>query len=379
MKNTLKLTLLSVLFMAANIQAMDPKIFRGNIIDAQTIKELAPEAPENVKQQATTWLQDNPDFAKTVLGYQRLVDLTEEEKAQGLLSITRKTYDATQALVLEKTGTKNMSKWNCLFRLPTNRKWVVRAAGAVHIRQNVNRGAAHIKARLAGELDKELNPSLYYDYNAPLTHEDYDRLAQNLEDSQCDSEMVDGQAVVRKDAPKTFQTISRMAYHLRLQEVIEQEDLPLVLPATHFIHVPGRPKDMSDRNYIILEKYMKGLQDVSLITPEEDATIRRAIEYSGLFTLNTRSLKRTKSGKLAILDFEQPNNSNPLAFLHKTTGTYNPYKGNYEAGLKDYDKHFKDAIKAGKEEQKNAENARKKSQRKLDEQKRKSDEAAAQK
>jgi len=373
MKNILKLTLLSVVFMAANIQAMDPKMFRGSIIDAQTIKGMAPEAPEDVNKHATTWLKDNPEFARTALGYQRLVGLTDEEKAQGLLSATRKTYDATQALILEKTGAKNMSDWNCAFRLPTNRKWVVKAAGVANIRQNVNRAAAHVKARLAGELDKELNPSLYYNYNAALTHEDYDRLKQNLEESQCDSEMVDGQAVVRKDAPKTFQTVSRMAYHLRLQEVIEQENLPLVLPAMHFVHIPGRPKAMSDRNYVILERHLKGLTEVSLITPEEDVAIKRAIEYSGLFGLNTGSLKRTKFGELAVLDLEQPNNSNPLAFFHKTLGTYNAYKGNYEAGLRDYDEHFKDAIKAGKEQRQRAENADKKAQRKLDEQQRKSE------
>lgn len=328
MKFIVKISLLSLACMpqlyASQMQV--PRSYQGCVIKESNIAALAPQAPEALQKVTHAWLAENPQVAATALGYESFIptaDITLEDGTK------RKTImpliDATNEM-LKQQGTENVSPFNYVFQHPKDPAWLVKIAG--HI--NRKYGISHLAQAL--EMDGSPWGKEGYNFHRALTQADYDRFAQELPADAFDKVIQkNGQLMPVTTAPKTYQHISRVAHYLLLLEAIEQQKLfQVTAPAMHLIHIPGRPTEVSDRNYIVVEKKIDGLQDIKQLSAEEDKQLEAAVRATGLFNINQENCKRTADGKVAILDFEQPNNSLPNHFFHASPARF---VNNMQAGL----------------------------------------------
>lgn len=294
------------------------KTYNGREINRGSLAQLAP-APVQVDHAVSKWLTENPDFAKTALGYELMI------------AKVRPFHEKTWQL-LQKKGLKNLSQCNYAFQIPGT-DLVLHAAGHVNRKENLKR----LASVLAGTK---------YEWGKPLTEDDWITFKKHLPASETDKvkgkkgSIVTDKAVVEfARVPKTYQTVSRVATYLLFKEAEKRHQFKhVVTPDTYMVHITGRPNDLSDRNFVAVQKMEAGLEDVVSLSKEEEHEIIIILREIGLFCCNKGSLKRRKSdGKIVILDFEQPNNSNPLQFFHKN---FDLFIGNGEAGMWDYIENF---------------------------------------
>lgn len=314
---------------AAGQELPVPRTYRGQIINAETVIGLAPQAPEAIKEQATQWLTKHPDFVNLAFSYEKLITLKDQTTVSGEL------FRATNAY-LNTMDIKNMSPYNLVFPLPESKPpLLLKAGGLPNIRYNLNHFVQYLKMGKQGPWGK---PG--YDYQRPLSTADYEHFKKELHDSECDQKIqTDGSLKVKKKAPKTYQTISRIAHYLLFLDAQERHKFETVIaPKMYPIHIPGRPQEASDRNYIALEEEFKGLKEAGILSPKEEEELEIAIRETGLFNINRENVKRTVDGKLVIIDFEQPNNSIPPHFLYQDEGRF---LNNMNAGLASFRLNFK--------------------------------------
>lgn len=288
-----------------------PRHVNDTPIDAQTILGLSPKAPEDVVQNVTAWLTSNPKVVDTALGYEPLIG--------GM----RPFHDATNA-ALKKAGCDNMSRCNYVF--VTANGHIIKIAGHVNRRDNLT--------MLAADFGRQ------YRWGRPLEKADFDALETNLKDDEFDARDEQGKQVAVRSAPRTYQTVSRMAHHLLLQQAVKQRNWRNVTaPNTYLVHVPGRPTYVSDRNYVIVEKQLNDLKDVGILSEHEKTTVKEVISSTGLSGCPRRDLLRAPDGSLVFLDGEQPNNANPKDFCHKNPRAF---AHNVSEGLKEFEDNFKE-------------------------------------
>lgn len=323
-----------------------PRSYQGVVITEANITALAPQAPAAVKEATEKWLAANPQVAATALGYESFIPLTEITLEDGTKRKTIKPLlDATNAM-LEAQGTKNMSQWNYVFQHPAAQDWLVKIAGHVNRKYNLSHMIQALEMN-GSPWDENNQGKAGYDYNRALTQSDYDRFANELHIDSFDRVIKgDGQAPAVMTAPKTYQHISRVAHYLLLRDAIEQKKISqITAPEMYLVQIPHRPAAVSDRNYIVIEKKLEGLRDIDKLTPEQEKELETAIRLTGLFNINRENCKLTQDGKIAILDFEQPNNSLPQHFFHKSPARF---ANNMQAGINSFNKMKEELAKMQK-------------------------------
>lgn len=136
---------------------------------------------------------------------------------------------------------------------------------------------------------------------------------------------------------KTYQTASRAAYFLILQELKRMQNLEhVVIPDTHLIYFPGYTGTPNDDNVIIVQKALphniKKLTSGQLKNISHDILeeLVYAIIGAGLWSIKENIFIDNAGKMLYVVDLEQPNNSAPKDFFHKDPVRY---YGNINAGI----------------------------------------------
>ena len=248
--------------------------------------------------------------------------------------------------MLEKMGTPNISPFNYVHEFCKDKSWLIKIAGHINRKYNISHLAQALK--FGGSFwGKE-----GYDYQYVLSPEDYTLMRESLDDSHFDKVIEKNKEIVIENAPKTYQHISRMAAYLLFLEAHKKNNFSKVkMPEMYLVHVPGRPKEVSDRNYIMLEKKLVSLEDLKDVTQEEEQQLQNAIKATGIFSINTDNCKRdTTDNTIVILDTEQPNNSLPTEFFHQNEKVI---QGNIGGALFELNKMIQKIREQGSEIQEN--------------------------
>lgn len=298
--------------------------YEGEVISAASITKLAPPAPQELHESITKFFVDDKDKLESyLLGYSPMVGSVKQ------------SHDGANKL-LTNMGKPNKSDWNYVFEAVSG--YMMYIAGHVNRQENLTVTATdHFQKAHPYELLADGTRGRW------LTGDDYKTFSEKLAQEECDT-LPDGR--VYKMAPKTYQTISRMAHWLLFKQAQKDGKIPatITVPDTYLMHIPGRSEEVSDRNYVVVSKKLDGLQEVVVLTPEEADAVKAAITAVGLFGCNKGGLKRMADGTLVLLDLEQPNNTTPRQFFHKADWKV---KQNVQAGLEDFVKHFTPAVKIG--------------------------------
>ena len=306
-------------------------------ISKETLLSLAPQMPSKDLVAVEQFLSDNSDVTQAAVDDAPLTGNVWESHKKTLVTMANKGL-----VKVENNKFKTLSSCNYVCQIP-NSQYMLKIPGHINRKEN-------------------LVWSLGLPWGQQLTEEDYlTKLATQFADST-ENDMSNACAnTVAKDLnpylvqdaishvidyvggdgimPKTYQGVSRMAYWLAAQQFIKQSKISsVVFPDTYLVHIPGRPHDLSDKNYVVVEKVQSKLQDVTALTKEERNDVRQIIEATALFELTNGGLKRDENGKLVMFDLEQPNNSNPKDFFgicdwKKTSDT--------KAGLESFEESFK--------------------------------------
>ncbi len=246
--------------------------YRNIPITQLNIIKLAPQQPAALKKNVLTWITCHKSLMMRLLI--RHFPISEVHKEH-----------AYNNALLAEYGISNVSKWNYVFTLPVDERYIVKIAGPVN----------------------RLNTLLAY----------YNKLNQQCSVSEIDH-LFDY---------STFQTISHSAYYLKLSEVIEHYALTrLRLPRTYLVHVPDRPTQVADENYIIIQELLKGivLEDcpraIASLTEHDIHDLFIGIKHAGIWNIKRNIM--VVDDKLALIDLEQPNWSNPLDFFNKNAAAY---------------------------------------------------------
>lgn len=325
-----------------------PRTYQGTTITAHNIVALAPQSPTEIRDVTQQWLTDNPHIAGIALGYESFIpqDVTifdPETNSGKTVKTIKPLLDATNAM-LKQQETPNMSQWNYVFQHQKTKDWLVKIGGHVNRKYNISHLAQALK-------HEDLSPwgKSDYNYNYQLSQADYDRFARELPTDAFDKVIQkDGQETHIFTAPKTYQHISRIAHYLLLLDAKERHNLSIEAPDMHLVHIPGRPQEVSDRNYIVIERKHDDLKEIEHLTSKEKQEMDLVARETGIFNFNRENCKRTSKGNLIILDFEQPNNSLPSHFFHQSETRF---VNNMQAGLNSIDE-MKKQLKPTPEDQK---------------------------
>lgn len=310
--------------------------YKGQVISAETLVKLAPRAPKQVEKQVQTWLQKNPKFVEAALDYEPMVNLGYDKKT---LQNTRVRHRGIIKRLNQITGQKNMSTYNYVYDVPGT-GYVLKIGGLLNRLQNV--------VMMSGK-----------SYGVSLNQDDYARLS-HLPDANFDKTVgQQGQLEVIKNAPKTFQTSSRIATYLLFKDAKNKGSIAqnMQIVPMYLVHIPGRPTELSDRNYVAIEPKVQGLSkiDFSNLSNQEKKQIAKVIRTIGLFDVNSDNLQKTQDGSIIFLDTEQPNTEAPGNFFHKAEYRI---RSNTKNGLELFAKLLEEAQKKQAEAQQQADPAK---------------------
>jgi len=296
-------------------------IYHGTIINQDNIVNLVPSAPPEITQAVQQWLVNNKDFVDSALGYEKLIG-------------PKHPFRQNTMALLQKKGIKNLSRSSYVFSIPELEDYIVKMTWQGHRIENLNTLSAYLQ-----HPDNPFDPS-HYAYGTTLTEASYVLFAEKLQANDFDNVQNQARELTScHHAPKTYQTISRIAHYLLFLQAVEQYQLVHVtVPAMYLVHIPGRPNDVSDRNYVVIEQRLENLRTIT--SPDElDQAQRDEIEIIiktvGLFNIVRGNIFLTADEKIVFIDLEQPNNSNPLAFFHKAEDRFH---NNVRAGLASFEK-----------------------------------------
>ncbi len=298
--------------------AMEPELpggyegntYKGDLISADTLAQLAEQytpMPECMKDKLQQWLEAEVVIPEdTEVCFQ---DIKEEAGEQ----IIKQNQDLVAYLAqLPDDLSKARAKSEC------NQK-VLKIIGASHTvhqsRNYIFEPTEGTVLRIAG------TPNRLYSIIS----------GQDRGDKWLDPYGKEGEAFIknpesRKDliVMPTYHTISMYANYLLLKKFIEHNKLKHVItPDTYLEHIPGRPEEVSDDNYMVIQKKINGtlinlLADPSGWEKLSDKTIKELFVAArvGLWNINGNLLV-DENGNCVLLDLEQPNNSDPRAFFNK--------------------------------------------------------------
>jgi hypothetical protein len=134
------------------------------------------------------------------------------------------------------------------------------------------------------------------------------------------------QHLEREGKLDTYQTVSRLAHALRLQEWIEQHpSAPITMAKTYLMHIPAQPADVVDKNYVIIREWIESAgtpEDYPDLFLKHMPEVMDAARYAGLGDISMKQFVITPDQKIAFFDLEQRNNFNSEHFFLKSREEY---------------------------------------------------------
>jgi hypothetical protein len=123
----------------------------------------------------------------------------------------------------------------------------------------------------------------------------------------------------------TYVTISRFANALLCKDVCTTQQITKIhFPEIYLVHIPGCPWEISDDNFIILEKEILSIANICSHKRERKALSRKAlreiytiITHCGIFDFNGENLQLDTKNNLLFIDLEQGMVENPAHFFNK--------------------------------------------------------------
>ena len=129
----------------------------------------------------------------------------------------------------------------------------------------------------------------------------------------------------------SYQHCSRLAYYLRLKETSEKKGFQYFKTAqTYLKHVPGKPKELSDENYVVTQEWIKGLTEIRNLPKQEQEVIIKnisskalqeiydAIRGAALWDMANNLAITGEDYNYYMVDLEQPFNHKPQFFYFQT-------------------------------------------------------------
>jgi hypothetical protein len=161
---------------------------------------------------------------------------------------------------------------------------------------------------------------------------------------------------------KHFQTLSALAYYRLIKQMNENGDVALQAPQTWFLHIPERPEEFTDQNYVVVQEALpESVVSFSQLSKKEQKTLveslplkllYQALKTTGLWNLHKDNLLvNREDGALWVADLEKPNNEgfgntakNKIAVFGRgsTSDAPQKWRGNIKVGHGEVQKILQD-------------------------------------
>jgi len=266
------------------------RMYRGEAITPESLNRIAPKLAGKLGDKLSP---EDRELLEKLL------------KRRGPLSKTMDEHSENCEALKEK-DIENLSDYSYVFRLGSLPKYLVKISGPVHRWHNLKRRAG-------------------YSYNDKLTLEQMDKV----------------------EIVPTYQTVSAMAYTLMLREAIKEQNLDtLEAPETYLLStIEG---EVSDDYAVIVQRECLGCrslkdhmeQDGYKLSARQIKQWLEATKAAGLWDNHGKNIMvDAGSGKLVMVDLEQPNRHSPDELFLK-----NPkdYQNNIVVGIEHIYKLCKD-------------------------------------
>jgi hypothetical protein len=290
--------LLIIMAFNSTVQAFRANFASTNTISVaitvDTLLTLSPQAPKWLVQEVQEWLVSHPKLTEYLSGAKNLQN--HMRSGGPIIAGTpekRNQYFLKAKSEFAKAGYPTLSP---------SVNWII------HINDDVL-----IKASGEPNRHENINSFLGQKYGSQITVKQLKKF--------------------NKEIGVTYQTISRIAYGMRAQEVIEQENLSIKIPPMSLVHIPGRPKKLADINYVVAEEYILGkleyLEDSAFAVDKKTILdLTKLIGFTGLWSLG-KNIMVSDNKDIYFVDLEQPNVHSPKDFFHKNAAIH---RSNVEHG-----------------------------------------------
>jgi hypothetical protein len=264
-------------------------------IDKNNILQLAPAVPREVKEAVDQFFSQKPTMVNVLSGvsYTRILPGTSHApfsmNFQALSSDDTRLFfeplkqNLTAAGINVSEGVHGKISMLQNFTLPLNDTWLIKASGLLNRRANIL-------------------------HEMGLNNSDHELPQAELDDFMLHH---DGQ---------TFQTLSRMAYWLRLKNCKETAKNPLNhigLQEKYLVHIPKRPDFAADTNYVVVAQKIQNAQPITKTTLLENPAVVAQVTYAicgaSLWDINENNVVAADN-KVYFIDTEQPNCWPPSKF-----------------------------------------------------------------
>ncbi len=265
-----------------------PQQYQSGKITVDTLLDLAPACPPELKNALDTWLLQEPVIVKLLSGVPGyMVSPTFPVAPLCAGGIGAAMYDALVLNTLMNAG-YNVKTEASNYVIALSDDWFLKASS--------------ISRRL-----KNLTSWLGKQSESVVAHADAVNYVVNFQGS--------------------IQLMSRMAIYLRIKELAELEKLTIQVPEMYFVHLPDRPTIARDENYVIIERsvgtQLPFLEETSYAF---DANVIRdlvkIVAYTGLASLKKNILVNEQTGMVYLVDLEQPDTINPYYFFNGDLEAY---------------------------------------------------------
>ena len=252
--------------------------YNGRQLTSDVILEEAPRLPDEEYARLERWLTDNPELVQCVIVQEFALNKTADIK-EAISKISE---------LFARQGICNLARSNYVFEDSSGR-YVLKIANIVNrlYRKMVSNG---------------LPP--YHIFPIDSIHR-----AQMFDD-----------VLPELMSVNTCQTVGCIPVYLRYRMLQRLRSLEHVaVPETFLQHVPGRPVELSDKNYVIVQarvdrplQFKKDamsdaeIRALHMLSPEQIQELVLFIFYCGIWNVNT-NLYMTPDGKLGFDDLEEPN------------------------------------------------------------------------
>lgn len=194
---------------------------------------------------------------------------------------------------LKRCGVENRGSNNFVFKIPNTCWWI----------------------KISGPLRRLINLYVYNTGQNPFSTAEY----------KLHKEFSNGMLLNSFIVVPTYQTISRFANSLRCKDVILRNTIDRIyFPEIYLVHIPGNPTDISDDNYIIVEREVPDIENICESIRAQEALSKQTIKElyyiiteGGIFDFNGENLRIDDNNNLVFIDLEQAIVENPTDFYNK--------------------------------------------------------------
>jgi hypothetical protein len=154
----------------------------------------------------------------------------------------------------------------------------------------------------------------------------------------------------------SYQHCSRVAHYLRLKELVERQNFQFFKPTpTYLKHVSGKSKELSDENYVVVQKWEPDFKEVSSLPKEEQQLVREnirpealqemhaAIVYAALWNFSGHWAVNSNQSEYYMPNLEEPFNHKPQFFFFQGEEGTRKYVMDVRDGLERMAKQLQEA------------------------------------